>query len=134
MAEDSIFTRIIKGELPSHKVYEDDRVLAFMDIHPVRPGMVVVVPKNQLSNFEDLPTKDYHALWDAVQKVARKLRQVFPDKKKICVQVEGLDVDHAHVKLYPINTGEEFRDVADDSLEPDHAALAELAQKLRISE
>jgi histidine triad (HIT) family protein len=128
--EDSIFTKIIKGEIPSHKVYEDDRTYAFLDIHPVQEGMVLVVPKAQIVQFMDLGDEDYAALWQAVKKVAQRLREVYPNKRRIGVQVEGLDVDHVHVKLFPIDTGEEFRAVADPHAEPDHTALAQLANKL----
>jgi histidine triad (HIT) family protein len=53
--EPSIFTMIIRGEVPCHKVYEDDRIFAFMDIHPIQPGHVLVVPKVQVDQFQDLP-------------------------------------------------------------------------------
>lgn len=128
--QDSIFTKIIKGEIPSHKVYEDDKTYAFLDIHPVQEGMVLVVPKVQVAEFMDLDDEDYIALWQAVKKVARRLQEMYPNKRRIAVQVEGLDVDHVHVKLFPIDTGDEFRAVADPHAEPDHAALAELAKKL----
>jgi histidine triad (HIT) family protein len=128
--EDSIFTRIIKGEIPCHKVYEDDRTFAFLDIHPVQPGMTLVISKTQAETFLDLDDEDYAALWDAVKKVAQRLKEVFPDKKRIGIQVEGLDVPHVHVKLIPIDTGEEFRTAPDMEAEPDHTALAAMAKKL----
>ncbi len=128
--EDSIFTKIIKGEIPCHKVYEDDRTFALLDIFPVQPGMVLVVSKKQVSNFYELESDDYTALWDSVKKIAKKMKVVFPDKKRIGVQVEGLDVDHVHVKLFPINTGDEFRAKPDTDNEPDHDVLAEIAKKL----
>lgn len=131
---DSIFTKIIRGEIPAHKIYEDDKSIAFLDIHPVQPGMTLVVPKNPVSNFYELETEDYQALWNTVQKVSKKMRTVFPDKKRIGIQVEGLDVDHAHVKIFPINSGEEFRTKPNFDAEPDHAALAALAEKLAIEE
>lgn len=129
---DSIFTKIIKGEIPCHKVYEDDKTIAFLDIHPVQSGMVLVVSKDQVSSVYDLPTDDYVGLWATVKKIAERLKAVFPNKKRICIQVEGLDVDHAHVKLFPIDTGEEFRQEPDMQSEPDHQALAKLAEKLQI--
>ncbi len=132
-AEPTIFTKIIQGEIPCHKVYEDERTIAFMDIYPVQPGMVLVVSKAQVDNFEDLTDADYAAVWATVRMVAKKLRHVFPDKKKIGVQVEGLDVPHTHVKLFPINTGAEFRAPHDMSIEPDHPALAALAERLRVA-
>lgn len=131
--EDSVFTRIIKGEIPCSKVYEDDKTLAFLDIHPITPGMTLVVTKKQVANFEDLDDESYQALWRTVQKVALKMREVFPERKKIAVQVEGLDVPHAHVKIFPIDTASDFREQPDFSAEPDHAALTTMADKLRFS-
>jgi histidine triad (HIT) family protein len=132
-AAETVFTKIINGDIPSHRVYEDDNTYAFMDIYPIQPGMVLVVSKAPVDNFEDLSEADYQALWSTVQKVAKKLRQVFPDKKKIGVQVEGLDVPHAHVKLIPINSGADFHAEQDTSREPDHASLAEFAQKIQLN-
>jgi len=128
--QDSIFMKIIKGEIPSHKVYEDAKTYAFLDIHPVQEGMTLVVPKVQVAEFTDLADEDYIALWQAVKKVARRLHEMYPNKRRIGVQVEGLDVDHVHVKLFPIDTGAEFRKEPDMNAEPDHMALAELARKL----
>ncbi len=130
--QDSIFTKIIKGEIPCHKVYEDDNTLAFLDIHPVQPGMVLVISKTQAETFLDLSGEDYQALWASVSLVAERLREVFPDKKRIGIQVEGLDVPHVHVKLIPIDSGEQFRAAPDSAAEPDHAALALLAEKLKF--
>jgi histidine triad (HIT) family protein len=130
--EDSIFSKIIRGEIPCHKVYEDDKTFAFLDIHPVQPGMTLVVTKTQAETFLDLSDEDYIALWQAVKKVAQKLKAAFPAKSKIGIQVEGLDVPHVHVKLIPIDSGDEFRAKPDMDAEPDHDALAALAQKLHF--
>ena len=78
--QDSIFTKIIKGEIPSHKIYEDDSVLAFLDIHPVQSGHTLVIPKKQVEFVWDLPDPDYVSLMAATKKVALRLREV------ICVQ------------------------------------------------
>jgi len=129
--DDSIFTKIIKGQVPCHKVYEDDKTIAFMEIHPVQPGMVLVVPKIQIDHFMDLPELDYAALMLTVKKIAQKMHAVFPDKR-IGVQIEGLDVSHAHIKLIPISTSQEFRAKPDVAAEPDHAVLAAMAKKLTI--
>ena len=126
----TIFTKIIAGEIPCHKVHEDDKILVFMDILPVQPGMVLVVPKAEVDNFEDLSDEDYQALWATVKKVAKKMRQVFPAKKKIAVQVEGLDVAHVHVKMFPIDSGAEFHAKPNLGNESDHALLTEMATKL----
>ncbi len=130
--EDSIFTKIIKGEIPCHKVYEDAATFAFLDIHPVQPGHVLVVSKTQVANFYELSDDDYQALMTTVKKVAIKLKSVFPDKRRIAVIIEGLDVDHVHVKLFPIDTGEELRYIPDESTEPNHSILAQLAQLISL--
>src|SRR5437660_2164632 len=74
--QDSIFTKIIKGEIPSHKVYEDDRTFAFLDIHPVQPGHTLVIPKKQIEFVWDLPDEDYMAVMLAAKKIARRMREV----------------------------------------------------------
>jgi histidine triad (HIT) family protein len=131
MQKDSIFTKIIKGEIPSHKVYEDEKTLAFLDIHPIQPGHVLVVPKKQVGFVWDMENEDYQALMASMQKVGLRLREVFPDKARVGVMIEGLDVDdHVHVKVFPFSTVEEYRHVPDMSADPDHASLAALAAKI----
>lgn len=129
---DSIFTKIIKGEIPCHKIYEDENILAFLDIHPAQPGMTLVVTKRQAADFTDLSDSELTSLMIAVKKVALRMKRVFPDKKRIGVQIEGLEVPHVHVKLLPINTGAEFHAKQDTDLEPDHEALADMAEKLKF--
>lgn len=127
---DSIFTKMIQGEIPCHKVYEDEKTLAFLDIHPIQPGHTLVVSKAQVDHIWDLPQEDYLAMWNTVEKVAQRLRQVFPEKSRIAVIVEGLDVAHTHVKVFPINSDAEFRHSPDMQATPDHTALAQLAARL----
>lgn len=128
---DSIFTKIIAGELPSHKVFEDDMTYAFMDIFPIQSGHVVVVSKRQVDTVFDLKDQEYQALMATVKRVADRLRRLFPDKKRIAVIIEGLDVDHPHVKVFPIDTGEQLRAPQDTTVEPNHAELERLATLLR---
>ncbi len=128
---DSIFTKIIKGELPSHKVYEDATTLAFLDIHPIQPGHVLVVPKRQVSFVWDLEPDEYDALMKTVKKIGQRIRDVFPNAARIGVMIEGFDVsDHAHVKVFPFSTVEEYRHLPDSRTQPDHAELARIAEKL----
>lgn len=128
---DSIFTQIIKGEIPCHKLYEDEKTIAFLDIHPIQPGHSLVVPKTQMDHLWDLPEADYQALMATVKKLARRLRRVL-GKQRVGMQVVGVDVPHAHIHLIPFNTAEEFRRGPDMSAEPDHKTLKELAAKLAI--
>jgi histidine triad (HIT) family protein len=132
--QDSIFTKIIKGELPSHGVYEDDKTLAFMDINPVQPGHVVVVPKVQVASVWELKAEDYHALMETVNIVGKRLQNVFPERQRIGVMIEGLGVkDHAHVNVFPFDTAAQFRHLPASGAEPNHATLAEIAAKLRTA-
>lgn len=131
MAQESIFTKIINGELPSHKVYEDDKTLAFLDINPVQPGHVLVVPKNQVEFVWDLDSEDYQALMDTVKVVALHMRKVLL-VPYIGQQIVGEEVPHAHVHLIPFRTVSEFRNIPDKSLPPDHEALASMAEKLKL--
>ena len=129
--QDSVFTKIIKGELPYHKVYEDARTLTFMSIYPIQPGQVVVVPRTQVPSVWDLEDADYQALMAAAKKVALKIRQAFPEKTHVAMLIEGLEVAHAHIKLFPFSTPEELHHQP-DNVEPDHNALAAIAAKLRL--
>jgi histidine triad (HIT) family protein len=132
--QDSIFTKIIKGEIPSHKVYEDAKTFALLDIHPIQPGHVLVVPRKQVDHVWDLADDDYQALMATARRVAHKLREVFPDKKRVAMHIEGLEVAHAHLKIFPFSTEEEFRSHPDTSIEPDHEALAVIASKLHMED
>jgi histidine triad (HIT) family protein len=132
--QESIFTKIIKGDIPCHKVYEDAKTFAFLDIHPIQPGHVLVVPKKQVGFVWDMEPEDYQALMATVQKVGRRLREVL-GRKRVGVMIEGLEVDdHAHVKVFPFDTMQEYRSVPDSSVEPDHTALAMMAEKLRMED
>lgn len=132
MQEPSIFTKIINGDIPCHKVYEDDKTFVFMDIHPIQPGQLLVVPKKQIGFVWDLDSDDYTALMDTVQKMGRRLREVFTGESRVGIMVEGLDVaNHAHVKLFPFSTDDQYRHRPDMSAEPNHDELAEFAKKLR---
>ena len=130
--EPNIFTRIIKGEIPCHKVYEDELTFAFMDIHPIQPGMVLVVPKIQVENYEDLPEEDFSALMKSVQKIGKAQRKTYPAKRKMAVQIEGLEVPHVHVKLFPVDSGSEFHAQPNDD-EPNHEELAKEAEKIKAN-
>lgn len=130
--EDSVFTKIIKGEIPSHKIYEDEETLAFLDIYPSMPGHTLVIPKKQVPTVWDLEAVDYASLMATVHKVARHLRNELP-QQYIGVKVVGVDVPHAHVHLVPFDTAEEFARPNDMTAEPDHELLAQMAQKLALS-
>ena len=128
--KDSIFTKIIKGEIPCYRVHEDNKTLAFLDIHPIQPGQTLVVPKTQVEYVWDLPDEDYHALMATAKQVAQHLKQVFPEKSRIAMHIEGLDVAHAHLKIFPFDNDAEFCHCPNMEVEADHQQLAAIASKL----
>ena len=128
---DSIFTKIIKGEIPCDKIYEDDRILAFLDINPTQPGHTLVVPKKQVEFIWDLDDDDYTALMTVSKRVARHIRDIL-GVKYVGVKVIGEEVPHAHIHLIPFNHASEYFERRPANAEPDHEALAEMAKKLAI--
>jgi histidine triad (HIT) family protein len=127
--QNTIFTKIINGEIPCHKIYEDDLTFAFLDIHPVQPGHVLVVPKMPIEYAWDLPNDVYQALMATCKIIAVRMRSVL-DVPRVGMQIEGLDVPHVHVKLIPFTTHEEFFHHPNMAADPDHPALAAMAQRL----
>ncbi len=128
--EDSIFTKIIKGEIPASKVYEDDRTIAFLTIQPKQPGHTLVVPKKQVEFLWDLDDETYDAVMATAKKVALRMREVL-DVRYIGEIVMGTDVPHVHVHLVPFNIPDEFH--AHPAEEPvSSEALDAVAEKLRF--
>jgi histidine triad (HIT) family protein len=129
----SIFTKIINGEVPCHKIYEDKTTLAFLDLHPINPGHTLVVPKVQIDHLWDLSEEDYTYIWKVAKKIALHIKQVV-DSSRVGVVVEGFGVPHAHIHLVPIYKGNDLKKPQNKDDEPDHIALAAMAQKLRIGD
>jgi len=131
MQESSIFTRIINGEIPCHKIYEDDRVIAFLDLHPQIAGHTLVVPKVQVDHIWDLSDDDYDNLWKVAKKIGLHIRETV-GSPRVGIAVEGFGVPHTHIHLVPIYTGNDLKKPQDNDAQPDHAALAEMASRLRM--
>jgi histidine triad (HIT) family protein len=99
----TIFTRIIKGEIPCYKIAEDDRYFAFLDINPLKAGHTLVVPKQETDYIFDLDDDKLAGLIIFSKKVAKAIESVIPCKR-IAVAVVGLEVPHIHVHLIPMDT------------------------------
>lgn len=133
MQESSIFTKIINGEIPCHKIYEDEYTFAFLDIHPTTDGHTLVVSKKQVEFVWDLSDEDYQALTLTVKRVALRLRDVMR-VPYIGQMVVGTDIPHAHIHVVPFHETYELKRTLDASVaEPDHEHLAELAKKISFS-
>ena len=122
----TIFTRIVRGEIPSYKVAEDERFFAFLDINPLTKGHTLVVPKQETEYLFDLDDRTLADMIVFAKRIARKLKEKI-ECKKVAVVVLGLEVPHAHIHLIPIQdekdvdfhkeklklSPEEFRAIAD---------------------
>ncbi len=114
----SIFSRIAAGEIPSWKVAEDADHFAFLDINPVHPGHVLVIPKKETDYIFDLSDEELASLMLFAKRVAKAIKKAIPCKK-VGITVIGLDVPHTHVHLVPMNTGADMNFCAEKLTMPD---------------
>ena len=125
----TLFSKIAAGEIPSYKCAEDDRFYAFLDINPVVKGHTLVVPRKETDYIFDMEDDELAAFEVLAKKVAKAIRAAFPCKK-VAQVVLGLEVNHAHIHLFPINneadvdfkkhvklSDEEMKDTADKIFE-----------------
>ena len=127
----SIFTRIIQGEIPCHKVAENDKFIAFLDITPVAKGHTLVVPKVEVDYFFDLNGELLAEINLFAKEVADKLQRTVPCRR-IGVAIIGLEVPHAHVHLIPLNTMADIN-FSGERLKMSAEELASLASEIRNS-
>lgn len=125
----TIFSRIVAGEIPCHKVAENDSFLAFLDIQPLRKGHVLVIPKKEVDYIFDLENELLGDMMIFSKDVARKIKSVFPCKR-VGVTVIGLEVPHAHIHLIPIN-GISDMDFSQEKMNLSQEELADIAASLR---
>ena len=95
----SVFAKIVAGEIPCYKIYEDEKNLAFLDIHPTTMGHTLVIPKVEVDKIYDLSDEDYTSLMLAAKKVAKHMEEVLG--ARTLMRVVGTDVPHAHIHLEP---------------------------------
>jgi histidine triad (HIT) family protein len=137
MAYDSsnIFARILRGEVPAHKVFEDEHTLAFMDVMPQSDGHTLVIPRSPAENLFDLPPEALSATILTTQRVARAVKKAFNPPGVMLVQLNGAaagqSVFHIHFHIVPRYEGLDLRfharDMADPKLLADHAARVRAA-------
>ncbi len=125
----SIFSKIVAGEIPCHKVAENDYFLAFLDINPIKKGHVLVIPKNETDYIFDIEDKELAQMMIFAKSVASKVKSVFPCDR-VGIAVIGLEVPHAHIHLIPINTMDDMN-FANEKLNLSKEELASIAEKLR---
>lgn len=124
----SIFSRIIAGEIPCHKIAENDQYFAFLDVFPCAVGHVLVVPKQEIDYLFDLSDELYAGLMAFAKQIEPAIRQAVPCKR-VGVAVIGLEVPHAHVHLIPMNSMSDMN--FHNKLKLSQEELAETAAKIR---
>lgn len=125
----SIFSKIITGEIPCHRVHEDDKHLAFLDINPLAMGHVLCIPKVEVDYMYDMSKGSLADLWKFTIPVAKAI-----DKSMNCLRVGsaviGLEVPHVHIHLIPLQSVEDIN-FSRPKLNPSKEELADIAQRIR---
>lgn len=130
--KDSVFAKIVAGEIPAHKVYEDNDVLAFMDIFPLNPGHVLVIPKLRPAEYVwDLDDEMYSKIMDVSKKIALRQREIL-NTPRVHMRIIGTDVPYAHVQLIPFDLSSELAKKREETLRANDEDLAAMAGKLRF--
>jgi len=111
--EECIFCKIVKGEIPCAKIYEDEKVLSFLDISPANKGHALVIPKRHHEKFNDMPEDDAAALMKAANKVSRAVEKAIgPDGYSILInngKAAGQEVGHVHLHIMPKYDKDDFK-------------------------
>jgi histidine triad (HIT) family protein len=124
----SIFSKIVSGEIPCHKIAETDRFLAFLDISPVTKGHTLVIPKQEIDYIFDLEDELLAGLHVFSKKIAKAIEKVVPCKR-VATAVVGLEVPHAHVHLIPINSMADMNFANKKNMSQEE--LAQVAEQIR---
>lgn len=122
----SIFTKIVRGEVPCYKIYEDERTFAFLDIEPEAPGHTLVVPKVEVGKIYELSDEDYRAVMATVKMLAKHYDEVLGER--MMLKVVGVDVPHAHVHILPASAEQTER----QTLKMTPEEMEKIAEKLRV--
>lgn len=128
----SIFTKIIKGEIPSYKVAENEDYIAFLDVNPNAEGHTLVVPKKEENKLFDLSKEEYLRLLDFTYDVSKAIEKTIPCER-IGMSVIGLEVPHVHVHLIPLQTMEDIQFTKKVKMEQDNfvSLAAEISQNFK---
>lgn len=136
--EDCIFCKIIKGEIPSVKVYEDEKVLAFEDINPISDGHTLIIPKKHAQDLWEIPVEDLTAIHSASKKVAKAIQKAINAEGIACIQLNGRAVNqvvmHYHLHLVPRVSGGPELPVTGWEIKPgDMKVIQKIGEKIASS-
>lgn len=125
-----IFCGIAQGTISAYVVYQDAATVAFLNIFPPMEGHTIVIPKVHTSQVWEMSQTDYDALFKTVLLVGKRIREIY-QPVQVGVQIEGLEIAHTHVKVFPFNTEKEFHK-PQPSAQPDPEVLTKVRKKLKI--
>jgi len=127
--EDCLFCKIIKKELPSYKIWENENFLAFLDINPINPGHTILISKKHFNHIFDLEEPLYSEMFKIVKQLSKVLKRAIKSKR-IGLLVESFAVSHAHIHLVPINKENELN--SGRAKKGDPKELSKIAENIRI--
>ena len=125
----SVFTKIVKGEIPSYKIYEDENFYSFLDINPMARGHVLVIPKTEVDYVFDIDDKMLADMIVFSKRIAEAIKKAIPCKR-VGVMVLGMEVPHAHIHLIPINK-ESDMNLSNPKLKLSQTEFEKIAQDIR---
>lgn len=124
----SVFTLIMDGTIPGHFVWRDDTCVAIMTIQPIRTGHVLVIPREEIDQWSDLPPEVASHLMQVSHKIANAMKKIFP-AKRIGLMIAGLEVPHTHIHLVPMDSMDDLNFALAKNAE--QGDLAEAAKKIQ---
>lgn len=126
----SIFTKIINGEIPGHKIAETEKFYAFLDVFPLVAGHVLVIPKKEIDYIFDIEDQELSEMIVFAKSIAKAIKKAVPCKR-IGMSVIGLEVPHAHIHLVPMNSSNDLN-FTREKMKPSDKELFEMAEKIRL--
>lgn len=125
----SIFSKIIRGEIPCYKISENEEFVAFLDISPLAKGHVLIVPKREVDKYFDLNSEEIYGINLFAKRISQAIENVIPCKR-VGVAIIGLEVPHAHIHLIPLNSVEDIN-FERQKLKLSHEEFEEIAEAIR---
>jgi histidine triad (HIT) family protein len=125
----SIFSKIIRGEIPCHKIDENESFICFLDISPLAKGHALIVPKREVDKYFDLNSEEIYEINIFAKKIAHAIENVIPCKR-VGVAIIGLEVPHAHIHLIPLNSDEDIN-FSRQRLKLSHEEFIEIAEAIK---
>lgn len=125
----TIFEKIVAGDIPAHKILEDEQYLAFLDVSPLKRGHTLIIPKQHTDFIFDMDDDELAGMWVFAKKIAQAIKKAY-GSTKVGVAVLGLEVHHAHIHLVPLNHEQDIN-FANPKLQLEQKELSLIADKIK---